>query len=181
GTRYDLDGTGVPVSAALDLEYTFGSQNVGTPLIGVPRGGTDSIAVPNVFEWDDSLTARVGLEYRVGRYLTRAARVATDSANLPDAGWAFRVGYVLDTRATNPAYPTAFGTPPAATNVLTAGAGYRSGPFKANLAYAYRFGSAEVSAGDLTAPDRKKCSFCGDRGEYGMYLSGLYVDVGYQF
>ncbi|HET9954923.1 MAG TPA: hypothetical protein VFQ61_10490, partial [Polyangiaceae bacterium] len=101
GTRYDLDGTGVPVSAALDLEYTFGSQNVGTPLIGVPRGGTDSIAVPNVFEWDDSLTARVGLEYRVGQYLTRGARVATDAANLPDAGWAFRLGYVLDTRATN--------------------------------------------------------------------------------
>lgn len=168
GTRIDLDRFRVPFSAAVDFEYDFNSLNKGDPLEGTPApgsGGEPSVA--NVFEWKDSQTLRLGVEYRV----LHDARTHLDRVPL-------RVGYVYDTRTANPRYPTAFGTPPGPTQVFTAGTGYNAGVWQANVAYAYRFGH-----GAVTDPDTKSCAFCSEAGkdDYRIHLSGIYLDASYKF
>ena len=155
GVRGDLDAFG----AAVDLEYAFNGQN--DEQILTSDLGLD---IPNILEWSNAMTLRTGIEYRFA---------------LPRGRLATRLGYTLDDKTANERFPTAFGTPPAPTHVLTAGAGYDGGPWEVNLAYAYRFGSADVGEDDL--PDPPECSFCGLAGEYAMDIHGLYVDVSYDF
>src|SRR5690606_9626434 len=128
-------------------------QNEGARVNG--RQGSTDVSVPNLFRWSDSFTLRGGLEYRF-----------LEAQNL-----AARLGYVFDSTTANKQYPTAFGTPPAPTHVLTAGAGYDGGPWEVNLAYAYRFGSTTVTAADLEGAD--ECRFCGAAGEYAIALNGF--------
>lgn len=141
-------------SAAFDLEYSFNSQNdVSSFDVG--------LTVDNVFDWSDSVTTRVGLEYR-----------------LLDEQLPLRVGYVWDQQTANTNYPTAFGTPPAATHVITVGAGYDTGPLSVNFAFAHRRGGATFTDEQLAARDRS-CAFCGFPGEYFIRLNGIYLDVSY--
>ncbi|MGC4086337.1 MAG: outer membrane protein transport protein [Polyangiaceae bacterium] len=170
GVRYDLDDHGPHLGLALDVEYSLNSENHGSPLRGTLAGASSETAVPNVFGWKDSVTLRLGAEYRT----LHDAELARDRL-------ALRVGYVFDSRTANPQYPTAFGTPPGATQVFTCGAGYDFGWFQSNLALAYRFGSASVSAQDLSADGREECAFCGAAGDYAIKLTGLYVDASYAF
>lgn len=170
GARYDFDDLGPHLSAALDIEYSLNSENAGTPLRGTPAGTSSEVAVPNVFGWKNSVTLRVGAEYR----LLHDERLARDRL-------ALRAGYVFDSRVANPQYPTAFGTPPGATQVFTAGAGYDFGQWQSNVALAYRFGSATVTNADLNAPGRKDCAFCGVSGDYAIHLTGIYLDASYAF
>lgn len=141
--------------AALDLEYALNSQNVKSGLSGQPPAG-DRLEVFNQFRWSDALTLRVGVEYRL-----MEDKIAT------------RLGYVFDAKTANTQYPSAFGTPPGPTHVLTIGGGYDAGPWEVNLAYAYRFGTAEVTEDDI-GPEA--CLFCGGPGDYAIGLHGIYVD-----
>lgn len=171
GSRADVNHFGF----ALDAEYTFNSQNQAYPLVGTPEATAAMplpmrLEVPNVFRWSDQVTVRGGMEYRT---LPRA------DGTRP---LALRAGYIFDGKTTNPRYPSAFGTPPGPTQVLTTGAGYRYAAWDVNVAYAYRFGSGEVTTADVNAPDNAICRFCGIAGNepYHIRIHGLYVDVSYK-
>jgi len=156
GARVDVGRMGF----ASDLEWAFQSQNKRAPLEGTLDKGTSNeapVSVPNVFDWTNGVTWRVGAEYRLGR-----------RPMIP-----LRVGYVFDTRVTNRAYPSAFGTPPTATHTVTAGAGYRFDPWQINVAVSRRFGSTHVKEEEL----HSDCSFCGFAGKYSITMTGLYVDA----
>ena len=149
--------------SAIDLEYTLNSQNDESIFTGT-QGGRDA-AFPSVFEWSNAVTLRWGLEYRA----------------LAGGELALRLGYVWDQKTANRTYPTAFGTPPAATHVFTTGAGYDGGPWEVHAAYAFRtsLGTTEITTADV-APGRP-CAFCGTEGDYGLTLHGLYVDFSWEF
>jgi long-subunit fatty acid transport protein len=151
GVRVDLGRAGV----ALDVEYAFQSQNDRSSLKGT-LGGTET-EVENIYAWKDAWTFRAGAEYRLG------------------AAWQvpIRAGYVYDGPVSRPAYPSAFGTPPAPTHSLTAGGGYDEGSWEVNLAAAYRFGSVAVSEDQLG----EGCQFCSFEGDYEITAVGLYIDA----
>jgi long-chain fatty acid transport protein len=158
-------GSGIDVKLerlrlALDAEYAFQSQNERVALSGTLNGSEAS--VPNVFEWQDGVTLRVGAEYRLGD---------------PGAEVPLRVGYIFDSTVVNQAYPTAFGTPPAPTQTITAGGGYDAGRWELNGALTHRFGSTEVAAEELGSD----CSFCGFAGEYAITMTGFYLDASVDF
>ena len=159
GGRYEIGHFGL----ALDSEYLFNSQNKGYPLIGSPEAAPEMRQeVPNVFEWQNEITLRTGVEYRLL------------PASVDGRGrLALRLGYVFDGKTTNPDYPSAFGTPPAPTHIVTAGAGWNAGSWAVNLAYGRRAGSGRVNQ----APAR--CTFCGAPGNepYSITINGLYFDV----
>jgi long-subunit fatty acid transport protein len=167
GARVDFDRFHVPGSLAVDYEYAFNSQNKGDPLQGTPPASGGITSVPNIFEWRNSSTVRVGAEYRI---------LHDNAANLDRVP--LRVGYVFDSQVANATYPTAFGTPPGPTQVVTLGTGYNGGAWQANLAYAYRFGH-----GAVTNPDNVACAFCSYAGkdDYKIHLHGIYVDASYKF
>lgn len=168
GTRADFDEFGVPLGVAVDFEYDFNSENKGDPLVGTPPAGSGAPStVSNVFDWKDSQTVRLGLEYRV------LHDQSTGIDRVP-----LRAGFVYDTTTANPLYPTPFGTPPGPTQIVTLGTGYNAGVWQANLAYAYRFGH-----GAVTKPDSANCAFCSYAGkdDYSIHLSGIYVDASYKF
>src|SRR5450432_3872938 len=167
GTRADFDQFGLRASLAVDFEYTFNSENKGDPLLGTPAPGTMApTSVSNVFDWSDSQTLRVGAEYRILH--DQAAQL--DRVPL-------RIGYVYDTQSANAMDPTAFGTPPGPTQVVTLGTGYNGGLWQTNVAYAYRFGTGNVPKSGLDT----NCAFCSYEGNYAIHLSGLYADVSYKF
>ncbi|HEY3667411.1 MAG TPA: outer membrane protein transport protein [Polyangiaceae bacterium] len=168
GARADFDDFGARLGVAVDFEYDFNSQNKSDPLRGTPPAGSGlASTVSNVFDWKDSQTVRVGVEYR----LLHDASSGID--HLP-----LRVGFVHDTVTANPLYPTPFGTPPGPTEVVTLGTGYNAGAWQANVAYAYRFGH-----GAVTKPDTENCAFCGYAGkdDYSIHLSGAYLDASLKF
>ena len=72
-------------------------------------------------------------------------------------------------------YPSAFGTPPGPSHVVTAGTGWNGGPWQVNLAVAYR-----MVEGDVNTPD-PMCVFCGAKGEdpYELWMLGYYLDFSY--
>jgi long-subunit fatty acid transport protein len=154
GARFDWRRFGV----ASDVEWAFQSQNERPPLKGT-LSGTET-EVPNVFDWSNGVTWRMGLEYRLGE--------GPVGPVIP-----LRVGYIYDTRVTNRAYPSAFGTPAAPTHSLTAGAGYAQQHWQLNLAVTRRFGSTTIAEDELG----EGCAFCGFAGDYEITMTGLYVDV----
>lgn len=160
GTRVDLGDFGF----ANDVELAFQSQNKRPALEGYLPGARDKNKVPNVFDWKDGITWRTGLEYRLGK----------------DPMIPLRVGYIFDSRVTNPSYPSAFGTPPGATRTFTAGLGFVKPTWQINLAVTRRYGEGYVPAADL--PDSSLanpdgCSFCGFGGPYEITMTGVYIDA----
>jgi long-subunit fatty acid transport protein len=153
GARYDIAAFGF----AADGEYGFYSANDRQPVRAEIGGAPMETA--NVFDWQNAITLRAGAEYRLGA-----------KQNIP-----VRIGYVFDGKVTSRRFPSPFDTPPAPTHSLTAGAGIEIGVMKFDVAYAYRFGSTTVHAGDL-AP-RAECPLCGFAGKYGLQLHGVYFDV----
>lgn len=149
GARLDLGHFGI----ASDVEYAFQSQNKRPPLTGTLMGS--DAEVQNVFDWKNGITWRSGVEYRIG-----------DLPQVP-----LRVGYIYDTRVSNPIYPSAFGTPPGPTHTFTFGAGYKQETWQVNWAFTRRMGSATV---DRTDPS---CVFCGYPGKYEITMTGFYVDA----
>jgi long-subunit fatty acid transport protein len=113
--------------------------------------------------WNDALTARVGTEFGILPMLKG------------------RLGYAYDQKTSNLSYPTAFGTPPGATHIITAGVGLSFGPLKTNAAFAYRTGSATVTTDDLNADGVESCLPCGKVGDYSLTMMGFYADVSYDF
>jgi long-subunit fatty acid transport protein len=169
GLRGNFHGIG----AAFDFEYGFNSQNVRSDLTGSPAGGAP-LTVANVFAWQDSFTLRGGVEYDIRLDPNQS------EANLLTP----RLGYIFDSTTSNKSYPTAFGTPPGPTHVLTLGVGFDGGPWEANLAYAYRFGSATVTAADIAAGvagPEGACMFCSQPGDYSITMHGIYLDASYDF
>jgi long-subunit fatty acid transport protein len=150
GARLDLGSFGV----ASDVEYAFQSQNARPPLSGTLMG-TDA-EVQNVFDWKNGVTWRNGVEYRVGN----------EVRSVP-----LRVGYIYDSRVSNPLYPSAFGTPPGPTHTFTLGAGYKQETWQVNWALSRRVGSATVETTDT------RCVFCGYPGKYEISMTGFYVDA----
>jgi long-subunit fatty acid transport protein len=145
---------------AADFEYIFNSENQETEVKGTAFG--QAVTVPNYSRWQDSMTIRVGGAYRMGRLEPR-------------------LGYILDTQAANPSFPSAFGSPPAPTHAVTAGCGYEISPnLDISVAGAYRSGGTEVTAANLKAAD-KACAFCGQAGTYAMELFGAYIDLRWRF
>jgi long-chain fatty acid transport protein len=142
---------------AFDVEYAFQSQNDRVELTG-NLGGTEA-RVANVFEWQNGATFRIGGEYRLPGPVTSVIPL--------------RLGYIFDMKVTNEAYPTAFGTPPAPTHTLTAGAGFDAGAWEVNAAISRRFGSTTIAQDDLETG----CAFCSFAGDYAVQMTGLYLDV----
>jgi long-subunit fatty acid transport protein len=167
GARYDLGDVGL----AVDLEYLFNGQNEGSPLIGTTVANEFTPAmpatVPNVFRWKNALTARTGVEYRL-----------LPAAPQEQGRLALRLGYVFDAKTTNPDFPSAFGTPPGPTHIVTAGAGWNVGTWQVNLAYARGAGS-----GRANDPEPGSCAFCGAAGSrpYQLTIHGLYIDASLAF
>jgi long-chain fatty acid transport protein len=153
GTRVDLGRFGF----GNDVEWAFQSQNERPALKGKLSG--TPVEVPNVFDWQNGVTFRTGLEYRLG---------AADGPTVP-----LRVGYIYDATVTNQAYPSAFGTPPAPTRTLTAGAGFVAEHWQVNVAVTRRFGEAYIAKEDLG----KGCNFCSFEGQYKITMTGLYIDA----
>lgn len=174
GVRSDIGDFG----AAADVEIGFNSQNVRNDIfIGDSKADArreDNPPLPNVSNWDDAVTLRLGVEYR-----------------LLDGRLPIRLGYVWDQRTSDPRYPSAFGTPPGPTNVVTSGIGWQAENWSVDLAYAYRWGNANVSQedinsrpGDDTPPGT--CDFCGyagvpnDGDNYSLKLHGIYVTFAWE-
>jgi len=151
GARFDLGRVGV----ATDIEWAFQSQNKHPALQGNLMGMAAN--VPNVFDWQNGVTWRSGFEYRFGA-----------QSRVP-----LRIGYIYDTKVTNRAYPSAFGTPPSPTLTLTAGVGYVREHWQVNVAASRRHGRTHVNQSDLG----KGCAFCGYAGDYSLTMTGLYVDT----
>jgi long-subunit fatty acid transport protein len=157
GTRVDWQRFGF----GNDVEWAFQSQNKRPALKGTLQG--TEVQVPNVFDWQNGITWRTGLEYRLG-----PGGSGGGGPSVP-----LRVGYIYDAKVTNQAYPSAFGTPPAPTRTLTAGAGFVSEHWQVNLAVSRRFGEAYVFDTDLG----KGCNFCSFAGQYKITMTGLYIDA----
>jgi hypothetical protein len=177
GARANLGHVGL----AVDGEYTFNEQNKGYPLNGLPEatsGGVSTRAsVDNVFAWKNEFTVRGGLELGMG-FVHALERLAV------------RGGYVYDSKTTNPMYPSAFGTPPGPTQVVTGGLGWKTARWQVNAAYAYRFGTGQVTPADIASRpkdamgnDRPPCQFCSDAGNlpYKINVHGLYLDFSYAY
>ncbi len=172
GSRADWGNFGV----GLDAEVTFNSQNKAHPLVGTPPPSpTDPMPmpsqVPNVFNWSNEVTVRGGLEYRL---------LAPVYGPPP---LALRAGYIFDGKTTNARYPSAFGTPPGPTHIVTFGVGYNWGRWQMNAAYAYRTGSGAVRPQDVNNPANARCGFCGVAGieDYRIRINGLYLDASVAF
>jgi long-subunit fatty acid transport protein len=151
GVRFDWKRLGL----ASDVEWALQSQNKAPPLEGTLMG--EKQQVPNVFDWQNGVTWRVGAEYRLG-----------DRPQFP-----IRLGYIYDSQVTNRSYPSAFGTPPAPTHTLTAGAGFVQPTWQVNVAATRRMGSTTI---DETDPEGR-CEFCGFPGKYSIRMTGIYVDA----
>lgn len=166
GIRYDMDfGEDMGFGVAADYEYAFQSENQDslidynfTKSNGEPGAGQ----LTSVFRWTDASTVRVGGEFR---FMSE---------------WAVRLGYIWDEQVTNPAYSSAFGTPPADTHSATLGFGYESESWEANFAYVYRTGSYEVTEADVKARELV-CLTCSYPGVHDLQLYGLYLDFSYHF
>ena len=97
---------------------------------------------------------------------------------------AARVGYVFDGKTTNERYPSAFGTPPGPTHVLTAGFGWNLGRWQVNAAVARRFGSGAVTPRTdrpAIGSTERPCRFCSVAGneDYKMAINGFYIDASF--
>lgn len=154
---FGIDGGNGPYRVAVDVEYALNSENVRSVL------DVGFLTRQNIFGWQNAVTLRVGAEYTVAERFP------------------IRIGYVFDATTSNISYPTAFGTPPAPTHVLTAGAGIQKGGLRANFAIAQRFGSTTVTAQDIANGDLGTCDLCGAPGDYAIRLTGFYFDVSYDF
>jgi long-subunit fatty acid transport protein len=182
GARADLGDFGL----AVDGEYAFNSQNDAYPLNGtlpakpvvpatptspeIPGQPAMRLSVPNVFDWKDEITVRGGLEYRL-----------LPAASGGVGRLALRAGYVYDGKTTNPHYPSAFGTPPGPTHVITGGIGWNGGAWQLNAAYGRRFGEGAVTPADVMDPNNRPCRFCGSAGNdpYRIGVNGFYLDFSY--
>lgn len=177
GVRADLG----PLGVAVDAEYGFNSQNEKSMVEAEPQGGGKTLTVASQFRWQDSVTLRGGLEYAL---LPRLLKL--------------RAGYVYDSQVSNKTYPSAFGTPPGPTQSFTGGlgSGFKLGEIgmEINVAYAYRFGAATVTAEDIakrptmvnaqgkTVNDPEYiCAACSYPGDYQIGLHGLYADFSLYF
>ncbi len=141
---------------ALDVEYALNSENWSTNLAGHTDIAGD-VAIANISQWKNSLTARVGGGYKIGDL-------------------ELRLGYAYDSQAANGSYPSAFGTPPGPTMIFTGGVGYNiSKNLDVSVAGAYRTGSGTAAA------DGKGCAFCGKAGDYEISLFGAYLDLRWRF
>jgi long-subunit fatty acid transport protein len=154
GARVDVGRFGF----GADAEWAFQSQNKRQVLSGTPVGEAEVDTAVNVFDWQNGVTGRFGFEYRLDGF---------------DGTIPLRAGYIIDSKVGNPAYPTAFGTPPAPTHTLTAGFGYAQKHWQANLAGSRRFGSTTISQDELG----EGCDLCSYAGDYSMTMTGIYIDV----
>lgn len=174
GLRSDIQDFGV----ALDLEYAFNSQN---DQAGILIGSDEDSAMPlaNVFDWENAITLRAGVEYR-----------------LLDGRLPVRAGYIWDQTTSSPVYSSAFGTPPGPTHVITLGTGWQTDTWSIDVAYAFRQGSASVTQADFDQRDMRmgECQFCAyptdpgpdgmhgtndDGDDYAIKLHGIYLTFAY--
>jgi long-subunit fatty acid transport protein len=165
GGRFDAG----PVGVASDLEYAFQSQNKRPALKGTLMGS--AAEVPNVFDWHDGFTWRSGFEFRLGKVPGRDDAASQGVGPMRRAMVPLRVGYIYDTRVTNPQYPSAFGTPPGPTHTFTAGLGFVQERWQINAAFTRRMGKATVDETDTS------CVFCGYPGKYKITMTGFYIDA----
>jgi long-subunit fatty acid transport protein len=169
GVRADLGYVGL----AADGEYLFNEQNKGYPLQGLPPAmmGASSmrIAVNNYFLWQNEFTVRGGVELRMG-FVHALERLAV------------RGGYIYDSKTTNPQYPSAFGTPPGPTQVVTGGLGWKANRWQVNAAYGHRFGTGQVTQADVMSR-AMVCRFCSEAGNlpYKISVNGFYLDFSYAY
>lgn len=156
GVRVDLD----PVSFAVDYEFVSNSQFKTINLNGdLPHG---TINAPFLFNWSDSSTIKVGVEYR------------------PTHEVALRAGYAWDGSFSNPGYPDTFMQPPVAGNYLTLGAGYRGESWAVNVALSYRPDETAVITANEVA-SATECPLCAKPGTYGSRLNMALVDFSKDF
>jgi len=148
-----------PVRFALDLEYAFQSQNRVSRYLADPPA---LFPVTNVFNWQDGITLRAGVEYAV------------------EDRFFFRGGFIYDTQVGQQKYPTAFGTPPTSSSTMTAGFGMKCGDtWKFNVAVAHRLAQTTVDRGP--SGERELCLACSFDGNYKLSMTGVYVDFMYSF
>lgn len=175
GARYDfgdLNENGHALGAlAVDFIYAFNSQNDSASFTATGGEFIPSVTVDQVFDWFNEKTLRIGGEVR-----------------LLDRRLPLRLGYTWDGKTGNARFPTAFGTPAAATHIFTLGGGYDAGPWELNFAFARRMGSATITQQQLDNgrqermdQGRRVCSLCGGPGDYEITLNGIYIDFSYDW
>ncbi|HVR18664.1 MAG TPA: outer membrane protein transport protein [Polyangiaceae bacterium] len=142
---------------AVDVEYAFQSQNDRVALEGTLNG--TPAAVPNVFDWQNGVTLRTGAEYRI----------ISGSIRYP-----VRIGYAFDSKVASEQYPSAFGTPPAPTHIVSLGGGFNPGAWQVNAAVTHRFGKTTVEG-----PLPTDCRFCSFPGDYELTMTGFYLDASF--
>ncbi|MBU0551205.1 outer membrane protein transport protein [Myxococcota bacterium] len=159
GARLNLNS----FSFVFDIEYTLQEQNERLIIDRDPPFALGSIS--SVFRWENSITLRGGFEYTLAEK------------------YPLRVGYIYDGQATQKKWPSAFGTPPGASNTITGGFGYKpNAPWKINFALAYRLATAEVTQTDVDeGTTEEPCLACSFKGEYELSLFGTYIDFVYSF
>ena len=152
GVGVDLDLE--RVRFASDLEYALQSQNDRVALEGTLNG--EPASVPNVFEWQNGVTARFGVEYRldVGGHPLSAAGRATRSTAADKRG--------VPARSAPPLPPAKFGL----------GGGFDPGIFRSTRPS--RVASAPPHLG-CGAPHRLR--LCSYEGEYEIGMTGIYLDA----
>ncbi len=161
GIRGDYMGIGL----AFDFEYAWQSQNRIIDLAGIGPTG-DEQAIPNVYNWQNAVTLRVGAEYNI--------ELGNSGILTP------RLGYIFDDTVSNPEYPSSFGAPPGPSHIVTAGLGYDGGPWQVNVAYAFRMTQATVTQEGIDAGE-DNCPFCSFPGEYDLRMNGMYVDFSWDW
>lgn len=150
-----------PASVAVDVQYGLHSEAERSD-ISIQREGASPVKVPNLQRWDDGLTVKAGIEYR-----------------LLDDALSLRAGYFWDQNTTQAAYPSPWGTPPGDTHSLSLGVGYDGGPWALNVAWANRFGEGKSTAADKMGADA--CPACGFTGDYALDINGIHLDFEWAF
>jgi long-chain fatty acid transport protein len=157
GARLDLES----VSFAADYEFVWNSQFKTIHLSG-DLPGQAPISTDFVFNWSDSSTVKLGVEYRL------TPRIA------------LRGGYAWDGPFANMHYPDTFAQPAASGNYVTLGAGYTGDTWAVNLAVSYRPDETTVIHSQDIA-SQAECRFCTYAGTYASRLDMALVDFSKDF
>lgn len=145
-------------ATSLEVDYIFNSQFREITIdANLPAQGSQ-LSAPFLFRWHDSITFKLGAEARVAE------------------GWVLRAGYAADGSPINPRYPSTFSGPPTTAHFFSVGAGYRTGNYQINFAFAHRYAPAATLSTQMIASG-DECRFCAKAGQYWSSATALFVDV----
>lgn len=152
-----VHGTLGELGLSAEYELSFNNQFDTIPVSGDLPAQDSDVQVDFDFHWQNSYALKLGGEYLIAKR------------------WSVRAGYAYDSRATNPKYPSSFGSPPSDNHYLTMGAGYDHGHWRIDLAFSQKLPTTvELAQGEIA--DADSCRFCAKAGVYRSNMSALLLD-----